>query len=739
MSYREIIQRTLRVPEPIGAPGDGSAATRQLDAALLTAGFALSGELRSRIEVLSDEDVHRVARQVMDAVRELAGAHARHNVYFRNFPEKVPNTVEFWLTCLVSALGDPEARDGVELRDGALNLLSLPEYGRYQHTYAELAAARDDFVASAKDRLTLLHLGKPLAQEAHWLFLDLAASPIPLSEFERELLAWLAGEAATVLGEGALPEMPVRENRALVNAALIRAGRDPVVDTATDVLRLAQVLSDGDVSLTAPRRLRSFARRERRILMAALDRVIAENEDKLADVGRHLQGWKRLGEGLHPHEYRRFAHAREVFAVARGERRVRTFNAKVESAFLDGDLDRAVRLLSTAPGMLVRTLDRLLRAGGPETAPNLAERVRTLGPRVSSRVLLAAREELANRTVSGRVRLFANQTARGWTARDTREPLGREVVRTLLDAIDEVVAARMPAQDLLLVDPAVRTVAVPRSAKGVPKGFGVLPRGTVTPVGGDLLRFFVHWLDGERTTDLDLSVLLLDDDYAPVGHVSWTNLKEIGAVHSGDLVMAPGPDGATEMIELDLNRMAARHVVPQVHVYSGDRFTFLPEAFFGYMVRDGEQEGMPFDPRTVRVRSDLEGEAPVAVPLVFSQTQEGWEARWLHLFLRGAGLANKVETTGIPAREQARSVVERRYLTIGDLVDLMERTSGEVRDYDGRPPTAEEVAARTVRYVGLERPEGLPEGVDAITQVDLPVLLADPAEANGPGRDRRGP
>ncbi len=723
MSYREIIQRTLRVPEPVGEPGDGSAATRRLDAALLSAGFALSGELRRRFEALREQDVLHLAQPLLGAVRELVGAHMRHNVYFKDFPDHVPDTVDFWLECMASALADPEAREGVEIRGGALNLLSLPAYGRYQHSYAELAAARDEMVASDKDRLTRLHLGGTLEQETRVLFTDLATSPVPLGEADRELLGRLADRAVPDLTADQVPAAPVRENRALVNAALVRAGRAPVVDTATDVLRLAQALSHGDVTLSGPARLRSFSRPERRALMAALDGVIAGSDAKLTDVGRHPQGWKRLGEGLHPHEYPRFRHAREVFAVARGERRVRTLNARVEAAFLADDPERAVRLLSAAPGLLVRTLDRLLRAGGDDIAPLLAERIRSLGEGISNRVLLSAREELANRTRSGGVRLFANQTARGWTARDTREPLPAEVVRTLLNALDEVLAARLPVQDLLLVDPAVRTVVVPRSAKGVAKGFGVLPRGTVTPVDGDRLRFFVHWTEGAVTTDLDLSVQFLDADFKPVGSISWSNLTEAGGGHSGDLVAAPGPEGATEMIDLDLNRISAAHVVPQVLVYSGDRFTYLPEAFFGYMDRDGEQKGLPFDPRTVRVRSDLEGEASAAVPLVFSRTGHGWEARWLHLFLRGTYFDNRVETTGAPASGQARAVVERRYLTVGDLLEKV--PSGEVRDYAG-PPAPEEVEGRRVRYVGLERPEGLPAGVEVITQADLPGLLSDP-------------
>ena len=103
------------------------------------------------------------------------------------------------------------------------------------------------------------------------------------------------------------------------------------------------------------------------------------------------------------------------------------------------------------------------------------------------------------------------------------------------------------------------------------------------------MRFFVYWKQREQRTDYDLSVLLLDDDFLLAGQVSWTNLSELGAVHSGDITEAP--DGATEFIDLDLGRVSARYVVPQVNIYSGEGFDDAEEAFFGFMEREPEQRG----------------------------------------------------------------------------------------------------------------------------------------------------
>jgi hypothetical protein len=100
----------------------------------------------------------------------------------------------------------------------------------------------------------------------------------------------------------------------------------------------------------------------------------------------------------------------------------------------------------------------------------------------------------------------------------------------------------------LVVDPAVLSLAVPPSSRSTPAGFGVMPRGSVVPVAVDRLRFVVNWRQAEFRTDFDLSALLLDDGFAPAGHLSWTNLTTLGGVHSGDITEARcrrGREGAS--------------------------------------------------------------------------------------------------------------------------------------------------------------------------------------------------
>ena len=183
-------------------------------------------------------------------------------------------------------------------------------------------------------------------------------------------------------------------------------------------------------------------------------------------------------------------------------------------------------------------------------------------------------------------------------------------------------------------------------------------------------------------------------------------------MHFGDITEAP--EGASDFIEFDLSTVAAPYIVPQVNVYAGEGFEEVAESFFGFMERDGEQQGRPYEPRTVRMKSDLRGAGQVALPLVFRRDDAGgWSAKWMHLFLRGAVNFNMVETNKVSTAMIVRSILARRFLTVGDLVALL----GPAEHYRGQTFDA------PVTYLGIERPEGLPEGSDAITLDRLTELV----------------
>ncbi|OBQ49915.1 hypothetical protein A4U61_25110 [Streptomyces sp. H-KF8] len=713
-----VIRHTHRLPSPAGSAGQGAAAARQFDAALTTVGFKLSAELLERLSGLSEAAVLHTAKRTLRTVSEMVGDHVRHNAYFIDFPANVPDTEDFWMRCVAKALGDDTARESVltQLARGTLNLLSLPAYGRYQHTYEEMLATQDELIASAGDRVTVLHLGRGLDDELTDLYLALAGSTTPLGEEHLRDLRTLAECCAL----GPQPEsIPVRENRAVVNEARLAVDVDLLLDTVTDVLRLACALSGGDVTLQEPTRFRTLPRPARRALLAGLDALVAANPAKLADVHAHREPFKRLGERLHPHEHPRWPHAADVFAVARGEKEARSFDSRAEELLGASDVLGAVRLLESAPGKLFRALDLLLRsAAGQDERDAVVAAAARVAPEVSGRVVLSVREHFQNRErETGAPRIFVNRRGRGWATPDARPPVPAADRDRLIAALDAELRRRLPAPGRLLLDPDVLDVALPLSGRATAAGLGVLPRGSLSAVDGERLRFFVYWKEAGHRTDYDLSALLLNADYSTRSWLSYTSLKDGGGKHSGDVTEAP--DGASEFIDLSLDRVRGAFIVPQVNIYAGEGFEEVEESFFGFMLRDGEQKGRPFEPRTVRMKSELRGTGRVALPLVFRREDDGrWRAKWLHLYLKGISSANRVEQNQVSVSKVVRAVAEREHLTVRYLTDLMSDDTTAVDLWDGGP-----VPDEPVTYIGLERPEGLHPDSRVITLENLRDLI----------------
>ncbi|WP_328965263.1 hypothetical protein [Streptomyces virginiae] len=715
-----VLRHTHRIPRPTGPVGEGAVAAQQFDATLMSVGFKLSAQLLEHLSGLAEEAVVDTAVRTLGTVREMVGDHVRHNAYFIDFPANVPDTFDFWMRCIAEALADDSTRESTleQLSTGVVNLLTLPSYGNYRHTYAEMLTHHDELIAVAGDRMTVLHLGGAPDDELTSLYLALAGSTTPLGEDVLRDLKDLAGHCA----DGPQPDqISVRENRAVVNEARLKAGSGLLLDTVTDVLRLACALAGGDVGLQEPTRLRGISRAARRALLAGLDEVVGAAPAKLADVHAHREMWKRLGERLHPHEYPQWPHAADVFAVARGEKEARTFDSRVEELHARLDPTGAAALLKAAPGKLLRSLDRLLRSAVTQDESDaVVAAAEQVVPDVSGRVLLSVRQHLHNRAeATGEQRVFVNRSGRAWVTEDTRRPVFAPECKRMITAIDAELRRRLPAADHLLIDPDVLDVALPLSGKATTSGLGVLPRGSISPVDGDLLRFFVYWKQTARSTDYDLSAALLAPDYSTISWLSYTNLVDVGGAHSGDITNAP--DGASEFIDLRLDAVRGTCIVPQVDIYSGEGFEEVEESFFGFMLRGTEQQGRPFEPRTVRMKSDLRGPGRIALPLVFLRGADGrWRAKWLHLYLTGSPSYNTVEGNRVTVAMLMRAIVDHEQLTVRYLVELMTGSATTVTVWDGKT-----VPAGPVTYIGLERPEKLHPGSRIVTPENLRDLIPE--------------
>lgn len=712
-----IIQRKLVIPTPQSS-GDSESIIRQLDLALFSVGFKLSAAAMSRLSSIHPVEAKNLADTTLEAVRELVGDHVNHNVYFKEFPKNIPDTKEFWFECIAIALQDPDSRDRVieGMSVGKLNLLDLPTYGKYQHSYEEMLAVHDELIPKSGMKLKILNDGLSLPIEINRLYRELAGSAVPLNDSDIELLKELA---EINLNDVQPDSFPIRENKAIINQVRFDNGRNFLADTVVDILRVACLFSDGDVTLEKDTRF-SLTRKQRRAIMDGLNAVVRGGKGKLSDVNNYSEQFKRLGEHVHPHEYDT-PNAHKVFEIARKSKPPKTIMARAEEAFKQEDYRKAIDVLSMAPGLLIRSYDRILRNGNDKDITYLKQVSKKLLGRVSGRVLLSLREHVMNRLKSEAGRVFANTKGTAFVLPDERKPLTEKEVKTVCDLVDAEIKRRLPSLNLIL-DNNIEDVALPLSNKQTAEGYTIMPRGSLMPVKDGILRFFMYWKESKLTTDYDLSAHLLDEDFQLVEQISYTNLRDIAgtALHSGDLTESH--NGASEFIDINLDKIKAKYLVPQVNLYSGEGFDEVEESFFGFMSRTEDQKGKPFEPSTVQAKSAIRDKGRVVLPLVFIRDEFGWKAKWVNLFLKGEPRYNQVEANRISTSLIIKGIVEREYLMADYLIGLLCEKAKEM-------VTATELDLLNKRkkytYIGLEQPEGLPESTEIITLNNLSNLIPE--------------
>lgn len=424
-------------PDPRSAEG-----LPVLEADLVVRGYLLTGPLRAALGRLGPALLATTGQALLRRLDRLTGADRKHRPLFRTFPDGVPRHAHSLYSAHIRAFllsrHQPCGWCERAAADAGVGALAPCAHLLCGDCYDELGgatlrhcpfcdtpldderhlpldakavrnAAREHGPDAVLRPLRLADGTGPAAVAAAELG-QLLARRTPLNPQDREDLAVLLRHAPADPAGWLPADIPVRESRATVLAALLRRDREAVgpllaahLTTATDVLRLLWAWSGAEPDLLPATakglRLRNLPRPLRRELLAVLDAfpvgTLAE------DLGRHRQAWLRAGELLHPYEHReRFPYAAAAFAVLRqsdldlhglgprlreapaplrvnttpaGHTRlaVTTFAAEVELALATGDVPAATRLLARRPGELVRRLHHLLRVhtswhpGGP--------------------------------------------------------------------------------------------------------------------------------------------------------------------------------------------------------------------------------------------------------------------------------------------------------------------------------------------------------------------------------------
>lgn len=573
-------------------------------------------------------DFIRFAKSYTAMLQKAVGANVEHKPMYPNFPAQVmeASNVELYLNSIMHYIGD------------ALNVRIMPVYEKDE---------REPLKAPKK--LEIISLGDWDDFESIFeqlLGAKIAYSPADVSDVELFILGTPVGTL-----EYFECDYPNRENLATLASIAHQVDNEyfefflSKASTATDVLRIAAALSGSTVTLAYDVRFKNFNKVTRREFLNKLQSLIkyGSKDRVIEDMLRNKALWKTLGEKLHPGEYaKRYPDVFDAFTVLRENQPFETFASKVEKAILAKNVVAAVELLATRPGELARRLDQLLRIGKSESV--VINAFNDNAYLVSTNVLWQVRNHFAHRNDAkdaNSVRAFfpKGNTSKIQGIPDTLTPISEKftyrVVGICEDALQEIYSEKSKLGKVF-INPELGRFAVPASARDASASLNVLGRGSRVPIGADdIIRFFIWWKDGEDRTDLDLSAMLLGDDFTYKGDLSYYNLRGYGGAHSGDITSAPA--GASEFIDVsveELKKYGVRYVAMVVNSYTNQHFVDLPECFAGVMKRNSAGSGEIYEPRTVENKFDLTADTKIAIPIIIDV--ETGEFIWVDLALKSS-------------------------------------------------------------------------------------------------------
>ncbi|PYY29102.1 TerD family protein [Paenibacillus illinoisensis] len=570
-----------------------------------TLGYTFSDELMRAVRRLSKEQFEAFVVQLVVDLRLMVGAHVKYKPMYPGFPMQVmqEDEAELYLNAI-------------------LHYLTLVYPDREP-------VDRQPF--SDKTDLKVIHLGSE--EGFRTLIRQLIEAKGSISETDKNDIDTVLEHAEPDEVDAILPvEIPFKENVGFVVASLLKHEKarleriGPYFKTATDVLRLAAAWSNGDVSLAAPSRLRKFKRRERRLLLGLLEQCGQITEDML----RYKDRWVRLGEILHPSEYKlRYPRCEEAFDILRNNKPFATFNRSVELAFQYHNTWSLIDLLSQRPGEFARRLDHLLRITEDEAYVLLA--FSEVTAQVSTPVLLQVRQHFAQRNEPQDLRVFfpKGNVAKAFGVPNQLPELDEATCREVVQLCEQALVERfgaLPPLGKTYIDEQLHDYLVPFSQRSASKALRTLVRGSRVPMGeGDTIRFFNWWkegmVNGQDTgrVDIDLSAVMYDENWNYVEHISYTNLRstKYKAVHSGDIVSAP--QGACEFIDLHIPSIVnygGRYVVASLLSFTSHPYCDLPECFAGWMMRKKPGSGEIFEPSTVDNKIDITADTQITIPVI---------------------------------------------------------------------------------------------------------------------------
>lgn len=624
-------------------------------------GYRCSLQLLKMLENSNIDDLINFYKAIVPVLQKVRGGHKSFNPMYPNFPKQVMefsdaqlynNAIKHYYASFISDLVDNT------------EIVWSPE------TDEKEKRAKMDECVKKLSKLTMLDVGSE--DDFNNIFTQLVASNSSLSESDKEIVKWFCENRQV---ESLLPgKISQKETIAMLAGWLnMPSYLIKYFKTATDVLRLAVVLSGGDVSLAAPTKFIKFKRNIRKFILNAFEQCSVLTEDML----RRIEQFKRLGEIIHPGEYKeRYPKTFEAFQVLRNKTKFETFYSKVEKCLIVGDSTGAADLLSTRPGEFARRLDHVIRLNGKETFEKkeiLIDKFLKVAPQVATPLLVQVFNHFHYRQHNALRAFFPKgAVAKVQLSEDGLPQIDHTVNEVIAHHVRKILVKRfskLPSLGKVYIDPKMFDQNIPFAMRSASKSLRTVARGSKFELPeGSTIRMFLWWMNGEDRTDVDLSAKIMNENFEPVADISYYSLRNesIQGYHSGDITNAP--HGACEFIDLNIENTAkkGRYVCMVLNSFTCQPYCDLPECFAGWMMRSKPNSGEVFEARTVQDKIDLSSNTTISMPVILDLHER--KMIWMDLALKShAAFANNTKTNSSNISKMSRAIVNLHRPKLYDL------------------------------------------------------------------------
>lgn len=651
-------------------------------------GYIFSSSVITKLKEYSPEIITNWYMQVvLPIMKKITGDDHTYNCMYPNFPQQVmdASNAELYINALVHYL-----TFGTVLPDYEVNHRQPLMYNPKATKIIDIGCYEDVFlifknIVSANTSVSIQ---------------DINDCKTIFKRFQEQCINYLQDNSTVI---------PNKENLAKITsivwdlAGYETCSMERYFKTATDVLRLYVALSDGDVSLSSRTKFKNVSRKFRKNMMNLLESC---GENIIEDMFRYREQWLRVGEKIHPFSYsaKKYNHVIAAFDFIRNKKKPLFFAGKVNSLInelkdnncaIPSIINSLISILKTRPGEFARKLDLVLRCcyNEPITTRAVIKAFDSIATEVSLPILLQLHRHFKNRNYTDYRVFFPKGNVAKATVIDNVLPrLSVNTCESVCIICSEAIKYKLKEKEPLgkvYIDEELDKFIAPFGLRNANPASRIVVRGSRLKVSDNtnIIRLFVWWTNitnnDYHRVDLDLSCCFYDENWKLVKRISFRNLKDnkINCCHSGDITNGGPKDGkgVAEFIDIDLNSITdnIKFIAFTVNSYSRNKFSELPNCCFGWMQRNGFNDGEIFEPSTVDMKIDIRSNSTVSIPAIFDC--ESREIIWTDMNISPSEIKPiTVEDNSSKIARAINAIININKPTLYDLVYFNAVARGEI-------------------------------------------------------------